>query len=126
MRNDDGTFEEPLWGDDDVITCFMEKIDFDYELGRNSAGNMLYPSPESCFRFEGSGMVEVEVRLKRVVEQTDFNKGKSYTPAEARQHEKKLNEDPDWIEYQRLREKFDRRWRHYLELRRQRKKSQDG
>ncbi len=130
MIHDDGTFTNPTWGDEDgVVTCFMDKVDFDYELGGNLAGNVIYPSEESCYHHEGCGLVEVEVRLKRVIEECDFTKGKSYTPAEMREHEKQLKEDPEWAEYQRLRAKYDRRWKHHLELRekrrRERQESQD-
>lgn len=116
-----------MWGDEDgVIVCFMDKVDFDYELGGALDGNALYPSPEAVFRHEGCGLVEVGVRLRRVIEETDFSESKTYTGEEVRQHQKELKEDPDWIEYQRLRKKFDHRWRHYLELReKQRKESQD-
>ena len=53
------------------IRGYMDKVDFDHELGHNSAGNKIYPSPEALLRrqlcAEECGIVEVEVRLKRVV-----------------------------------------------------------
>jgi hypothetical protein len=98
----DGSFDTPLWENkDNVITCYMAKSDFDYELGGNMGGNVLYPSIESCY---GNDIVEVEVRLKRVVKKTESN---------TQEYKENFAE---FLEYQRLRNKYDPRRRHFLEL----------
>ena len=57
--------------EDKVITGYMDKIDFECEAGDNPNGNIFYPSEEallkemSCAEF--CGIVEVEIRLKRVI-----------------------------------------------------------
>lgn len=68
----------PFWGDKDgSIIGYMDKVDFDYELGGAAGGNKVYPSitnlqgcqpcTESC------GIVEVEVKLRRVIRESDFS-----------------------------------------------------
>ena len=48
MRYEDGTFDTPLWGDKDgVIVGFMEKVEWDYELGGDLLGTLIYPSSEA-------------------------------------------------------------------------------
>lgn len=53
------------------ITGYMCKIDWDYEFGNAENGNHVYPSIEALKKYhtcwEECGIVEVEVRLKRVV-----------------------------------------------------------
>ena len=53
------------------ITGYMCKTDWDYELGNAEDGNHVYPSIEALKKhhtcWEECGIVEVEVRLKRVV-----------------------------------------------------------
>jgi hypothetical protein len=110
MKHEDGTFSEPIWGDENgAITCYMEKLVFDYELGGDSMGSKVYPSPESTYRHAGDGLVEVEIRLKRVIEEMDHS-GRGIPAKQALAEEKKRNEDPEWQEYQRLRLKFDHEW----------------
>ena len=52
---------------------FMCRIDFECELGRASGGNRVFPSVEDLFKdhdcAHACGIVEVEVRLVRVVEE---------------------------------------------------------
>ncbi len=58
-----------------TVTGFMCKVDFDHELGCAAGGNRVYPTmwdPEKnreCVRGREAccGIVEVEVRLKRIV-----------------------------------------------------------
>ena len=62
--------------DDDFIVGYMCKIDYDYELGNNSDGTLVYPSIEAlkeCHTcWEGCGIVEVRVSyIKTIVEATD-------------------------------------------------------
>jgi len=119
INHDEGVFTEPLHGDEnDVVTCFMDKTDWDYELGGAISGNTLYPSPEAIPPHKGCGIVEVEVRLKRVVQKEDFKSAArgAMTSQEARQYEANRNADPEWQEYQRLRLRFDKRWKHFLKI----------
>ena len=55
---------------------FMCKVDFDHELGEAVGGNTIYGDEEDCRKnrrcIDTCGMVEVEVRLKRVVQEEDF------------------------------------------------------
>ena len=54
-------------------TGFMCKIDFDHELGMASGGNRVHPSVEDLIRehtcAEDCGIVEVEIKLVRVVKE---------------------------------------------------------
>ena len=60
-----------------VITVFMDKVDFDHEVGRAMRGNKVFPSQEDleknkpCTKY--CGIVEVELRLKRVIRESDFS-----------------------------------------------------
>jgi hypothetical protein len=58
------------------ITGFMDKIDFDYELGKAKGGNVVYASVNDLAEHEPCclkecGIVKVEVRLVEVVLATD-------------------------------------------------------
>lgn len=59
-----------------VRTGFMCKVDFDHELGEALGGNRVFPDEADCEKDRGCidtcGMVEVEVRLKRVVREDNF------------------------------------------------------
>lgn len=56
---------------DDFVTGYMCMTDFEWELGMACGGNTVYPSEEDCRRHRkcvaGCGIVEVEVRFRRVV-----------------------------------------------------------
>jgi hypothetical protein len=56
---------------DKSIRGFMCRIDWDHELGRAADGNRVYPSVKALEEHHGCvlecGIVEVEVRLVRVV-----------------------------------------------------------
>ena len=118
MRHEDGTFDTPLWGDKDgIVVGFMEQVEWDYEIGGDRLGTIVYPDPEAVPGHKGCGLVEVEVKLRRVIEKADFSKGNSRTPAEVKKRLKKLTDDPEYREYLRLRDKFDHRWKHYRKLR---------
>jgi len=107
----------PLGGDDNgVVVGFMEKVEWDYEIGADMFGTVIYPSPEAVPKHKECGLVEVEVKLRRVVEAEDFTVGNISAHA-CKKDFKKLQDDPEYQEYMRLREKFDRRWRHYKQLR---------
>jgi len=120
MRHDDGTFEEPYWGDEDgVITGFMNKIGFDYEVGGDLFGTEVYPTAEAVPTCGGQdGIVEVELRLKRVVEETNFDrsKAKAYKPGEAGKQMRKMQSEEEYKLYQKLRRKYDSKFRHYLKV----------
>ncbi len=70
----------------DSKICFMDKVDFDYEIGNALGGNQLFASLEDLKKHKGCchqcGIVEVEVVLKKVVQESDFTKGKKYTSHE--------------------------------------------
>jgi hypothetical protein len=57
--------------DEPVVSGFMCMIDWECELGMASGGNIIYPSVEDHKRchpcWEECGIVEVEVRFKRIV-----------------------------------------------------------
>jgi hypothetical protein len=128
MRYDNGTFDEPYWGDEDgVIIGYMDKVDFDYELGGNLFGNKIYPSPEAVPPHAGCGIVEVEVRLKKVVkEEEPIERGKNTVSAKvAKQQEKERHADPDWEEWKRLRLKYDYQWRHFQKILEDRRKKNE-
>ena len=54
-----------------TITGYMCKIDFDFELGAAADGNKVYPSVNALSKghdcADDCGIVEVEVKLVRVV-----------------------------------------------------------
>jgi len=70
--------------DERVIVGYMDKVDFDEELGKAFVGNKVYPSIRAVKEDKPCtsecGIVEVEVRLRRVVQETDFSIGKRPTP----------------------------------------------
>ena len=55
-----------------VIIGYMDKVDFDCESGQNPSGNEFFPTVEDVLRertcSEFCGVVEVEIRLRRVVQ----------------------------------------------------------
>lgn len=59
-----------------VRTGFMCKVDFDHELGNALGGNRVFADEADCEKdrecVDTCGMVEVEVRLKRVVKEDNF------------------------------------------------------
>lgn len=64
--------------DDDFVTGFMCKVDFDWELGYASGGNTVYPSEEDLRKcrkcVDECGIVEVRVQFVRVVqEEKDYD-----------------------------------------------------
>lgn len=95
----------------ETIYCYANKISFDEELGSDSFGTKLYPHPDDVYGVAGAGIVQVAVQLKRVVEETNFDVMESFSPSEVKAKLKKRDDDPDWIIYQRLRDKFDSEWR---------------
>lgn len=58
--------------------CFMDGVDWDCHLGHDVYGAKLYPTEESCREANqciekgGCGLVEVEVRLIRWVEEQNL------------------------------------------------------
>jgi len=78
IDHENKTFTEPIWGDEQgVVTGYMCKVDWDYEIGGASGGNRIYPSINDLRKcrkcVDSCGIVEVEVRLKRVVQESDFS-----------------------------------------------------
>jgi len=61
----------------DVRVGYMDKVDFDYELGNAKGGNKVFPSikdlKENKPCIEECGIVEVEIKLRQVVQETDFS-----------------------------------------------------
>jgi len=55
---------------------YMNKVGFDEELGNALTGNKIFPSIESLEKSDPGvttcGIVEVEVRLRQVIQETDF------------------------------------------------------
>ncbi len=67
MIHENGTFEEPYYGDENgIVTCYMCKTDFDYELGQAFRGVRVFPSEESLRKSKPCvaecGIVQVGVR----------------------------------------------------------------
>lgn len=67
-----------------IVTGFMCGVDFNYELGQALGGNTIYPTEADLIANKGCtdecGIVEVEVRLKRVIKEEDHSikPGKTY------------------------------------------------
>jgi len=63
--------------DDRVVTGYMCKVDWDHELGEALGGNTVYPSQADLISnkkcTDECGIVEVEIRLKRVIQESDFS-----------------------------------------------------
>ena len=63
--------------DDSVVSGFMCKVDWDYELGAALGGNNIFASEADLIAnkkcTDECGIVEVEVRLKRVISESDFS-----------------------------------------------------
>lgn len=61
----------------DTKCGFMCKIDWDHELGQALGGNVVYPSQADLVSnkkcTDECGIVEVEINLKRVVQESDFS-----------------------------------------------------
>ena len=61
-----------------TVRCFMDGIDWQHHLDADSHGTRLYPSEETlrrhakCIETGGCGVVEVEVRFIRWVEEQDL------------------------------------------------------
>lgn len=59
------------------VIGYMDKVDFDCELGQAIDGNKVFPSIEALKKFKPCvkqcGIVEVEVRLREVIQHTDFS-----------------------------------------------------
>lgn len=124
MRYDDGTFDTPLHGDENgVVTCFVDKVVWDYEIGGDLAGSKIYPTEDAVYPYRGHGLVEVEVRLKRVIKENDFKEAAkdAISSKELIERSKERHADPEWQEYLRLREKFDVHWQHFKNLQGKRK-----
>lgn len=70
---------------DRVVTGYMCKVDWDYELGAAVGGNTIFPSVADLVSnkkcTQECGVVEVEVRLKSVLQESDFSikPDKTYT-----------------------------------------------
>jgi hypothetical protein len=66
--------------------CFMDGIDWQHHLDGDAGGTLLFPSENSCRTektciSDGCGVVEVEVRLVRWVEEQDLKFHGSAHPA---------------------------------------------
>jgi hypothetical protein len=59
-----------------TVTGYMCKVDWDFEIGNASDGNKVFPSvanlKEHLKCTDECGIVEVEVRLKRVMQDGQF------------------------------------------------------
>lgn len=69
----------PMWAEEgeDYVIGYMCLTDFECELGGATGGNTVHPSVEdlrkrrSCV--DGCGIVEVEVRARRVVQEASYD-----------------------------------------------------
>lgn len=75
----------------ETVTCFMDMVDFEEELGNAMKGNKIFPTIEDLRRekpcTKQCGIVEVQVSLVRVVQEQDFSE--SIARARARTPEEK-------------------------------------
>lgn len=59
--------------EDDFATGYMCLVDFECEIGMASGGNVIFPSIEDCREnrkcVSSCGIVEVEVRARRIVQE---------------------------------------------------------
>ena len=68
------------------IRCFMDGVDWQYHLEADISGVKLYPDEDAvradnkCVRIGGCGIVEVEVRLVRWVEEQTIGEAKRPPP----------------------------------------------
>jgi hypothetical protein len=60
-----------------IVIGYMDKVDWDYELGQALDGNKVFPSIDALKKYKpcvrSCGIVKVEVRLKEVIQDTDFS-----------------------------------------------------
>lgn len=60
-----------------IVTGYMCKVDWDYELGEALGGNKVFPSQADLIEnkkcTDECGIVEVEIRLKQVIQPSDFS-----------------------------------------------------
>jgi hypothetical protein len=70
--------DHPLWGDEKGnVIGYMDKVDWDYEIGGAAGGNKIFPSIDDLKHckpcVDSCGIVEVEVRLRRIIKESDFS-----------------------------------------------------
>jgi hypothetical protein len=70
---------KPIWSDEEgVVVGYMDKVDYECELGAAGKGNTIFPSVEALKKVKPCtiqcGIVKVEVRLREVIQDTDFTK----------------------------------------------------
>ena len=74
MRKEDKRFWDGIKYANRVVRGYMDKVDFDHELGCASGGNRVFPSQKDLERnrpcVDECGIVEVEVRLRRIIRDT--------------------------------------------------------
>ena len=88
-------------------TGYMDKVDFDEELGNALGGNKIYPSEEDLRHqkpcTKQCGVVKVEVRAVEVIQESDFASSLARTPeniafSEAmKEHRRSGRPIPDWV-----------------------------
>lgn len=62
------------------IIGYMDKIDFDCELGYAQGGNVVYPSLKDVKRHlhaQECGIVRVRVTLEEIIEESDYGYGQT-------------------------------------------------
>ncbi len=63
--------------DERIVIGYMCGVDWDHELGEALGGNVVYPSESDLIAnkhcTDECGIVEVEIRLKRRVKESDFS-----------------------------------------------------
>jgi hypothetical protein len=72
----DQQYKDGGWSSRRAVDGFMCKVDWDYELGQALGGNTIYPSKADLLANHNCaecGMVEVQVLLKEVVQESDFS-----------------------------------------------------
>lgn len=86
-----------------IVRGFMDKVDFDHELEGATQGTRVYPSEEDVLKARRCavhcGIVEVEVRLYRVVREESPEPGSAPKFSKAR-----MDHDAEMIRLSRLRD----------------------
>ena len=71
------TYETDHSDKNGIIVVYMDKVDFDHELGAALGGNEVFPSIEDLKNnkpcTQQCGIVEVEIKLKKVIRESDFS-----------------------------------------------------
>lgn len=78
------------------IEVYLDKIDWDHEVGEAPDGNRIYPSvvdlkrEQTCVVNGCCGIVKCKISLVEIIEESDFSKGRTYNSDELKKDFRKL------------------------------------